>query len=169
MAEFETPETGNTVSSERFQQKRKEAETGMRPFPDEIRGTPIDFAKAKEALAAKPKEQPEEGAAEIKITAGSESGFAELNDERFKLMAELGNSLRKTEDALHAQSETALEKIRQSNPDLAAFLEQQTSLGLIKDFHATMKNLVYRAGTKEELDKIAEKSREFLASITKIS
>ena len=165
MAEFETPEMGNLVSNERFQQKRQEAEIGMRPFPDEIRGGPIDFSVAKEALAAKPPESP----TEIKINSGTESNFAELNDERFKLMTELEASFRKLEESLETKRAADLEKIRQANPELASFLEEQLNLGLIKEFRNIMKASIYRAATKDELEQIAAQSREFLNSISKVS
>jgi len=157
------------IDHERFQKKRQEAETGRPLFPDEIRDEPIDFSLAKDALINKKQKPQSETATEIKITPGNESGFVELNDERFKLMNEMEAGLRKAEEALHTKSHEALETVRKNNPELADFLELQASLGLIKEFSGQMKTLIHRASSQDELNRIATKSREFLASIPKVS
>jgi len=170
MAEFETPETDNLIDNERFQQKRQEAETGMRPSPFEIRGEPIDFAAAKAALEAKKqKSEQKSEPTEIPVTVSNETDFAKLNDERVKLMTELEGNFRKIEAGLEIKRDGDLEKIRQTNPDLADVLETQMNLGLMKEFRSMMKTSIYRAATKDELEQIAAKSREFLASVTKVS
>ena len=163
----EAASENNLVSNKRFQQKRQEAETGMRPFPDEIRGAPIDFAAAKAALDKKAESGSEP--TEIKITAGSESEFMKIQDDRMKLMTELDDRFHRLEQGLQTKRAADLEKIRQTNPDVANLLEDHLNLEEVRAFWEQKRTAIFRADTKKSLDEISQVSREFLDHFSKVS